>query len=184
MLIKIPVQFPMLSRELIYTSAVVLMTLFLSACGYHLRGTSTTLSSDLKTVYIQGASTPLLEQFEKTFEQSSIKLIHSPNDANFVINISDENLLKRALSLNSGGRANEFGLIYSLKYQIVDAKNIPLVKIQDIEIKREYYNDQQAILAKDNEEIVIRTEMYQSAVRNIITRAQIELKAKEKNHAP
>jgi LPS-assembly lipoprotein len=159
----------------------LLITLILTACNYHLRG-QIDIPSDMRSVYLQGASVALHDQFVTSFNQSGIKLTQSPDEASFIISISDENLQRRALSLNAGGRANEFGLIYSLKYQISDAKNKPLVNTQALEIKREYYNDQQAILAKDNEEMVIRGEIYQSAVRSIINRAQIELK--QKFHAP
>ena len=46
---------------------------------------------------------------------------------------------------------------------------------QRLEVKREYYNNQQDIIAKANEEAVIREEMRHSAVRLIIDRARIVL---------
>ena len=46
---------------------------------------------------------------------------------------------------------------------------------QTVEIRREYYNDQSVVIAKDNEETVIRGEMYQQAVYAIFNRARIVL---------
>jgi len=51
---------------------------------------------------------------------------------------------------------------------------------QPISIKREYYNNQQAILAKDNEELIIRHEMYQQAIRSIVGGAKTALDASSK----
>jgi LPS-assembly lipoprotein len=48
---------------------------------------------------------------------------------------------------------------------------------QPVEIRREYYNDQQFVIAKDNEEAVIQNEMYQQAVQTIVNRARVVLEA-------
>jgi LPS-assembly lipoprotein len=79
--------------------------------------------------------------------------------------------------LGAGGRSNQYGLEYRLNYKIVDAKGAVLVESSPVEIRREYFNNQQDILAKDNEEITIRNEMYQQAVRTIINQVRFNLKA-------
>ena len=94
--------------------------------------------------------------------------------------MSNEDTLKRALSLGSGGRANQYGLEYRLNYEVTDTNNNPIVKSQPIEIRREYFNDQQLILGKDNEELVIRNEMYQQAVRTMINQIRFGLQNKVK----
>jgi LPS-assembly lipoprotein len=67
-------------------------------------------------------------------------------------------------------------LEYRLNYQITDAKGSVLKELQPIEIRRDYFNDQQLILGKDNEELVIRNEMYQQAVRTMINQVRFGLK--------
>jgi LPS-assembly lipoprotein len=84
------------------------------------------------------------------------------------------------LALSSGGTANNFELSYRLEYELVDAKNQILSARQPIEIRREYFNNQVAIIAKENEEAVIRNEMYQQAVRTIVNRARVVLEASPK----
>lgn len=46
---------------------------------------------------------------------------------------------------------------------------------QPVEIKREYFNSQLAVIAKENEETVIRNEMYQQAVRTVINSVRASL---------
>jgi LPS-assembly lipoprotein len=47
-------------------------------------------------------------------------------------------------------------------------------------LSREFFNDQTAVLAKENEELLIRKEMYRQAARMIMTRAQIALEGRNK----
>jgi LPS-assembly lipoprotein len=161
------------------STLVMLIALLLSACGYHLRG-AMDLPSEMKTVYLEGASEPLREQFRKALASSQVQLVSTRAAAGTIITVSNEENLKRSLSLASTGYANQFGLEYRLNYEVTDANNKPLVKSQPVDIKREYFNNQQLILGKDNEETVIRNEMYQQAVRTIINQVRFGLKAEGK----
>jgi LPS-assembly lipoprotein len=156
----------------------MLCVLLLSACGYHLRG-AIELPSELKNVYIEGASAPLLEQFKLALQSSSVQVVNSRADAGVVIVVSGEDSFKRSLSLGAGGRSNQFGLEYRLNYRVTDAKDAQLIEPNSVEIRREYFNNQQEILAKDNEELTIRNEMYQQAVRTMINQIRFNLKAKK-----
>lgn len=158
------------------STLVMLIALLLSACGYHLRG-EMDLPSEMKTIYLEGASAPLQEQFRKALASSQVQLVSSRAAAGTIITVSNEENLKRALSLGSSGYANQFGLEYRLNYEVTDKNNKPLVTSQPVDIKREYFNNQQLILGKDNEETVIRNEMYQQAVRTIINQVRAGLKA-------
>ena len=161
--------------KILSSTLVILTVLFLTACGYHLRG-AIDLPSEMKTVYLEGASAPLVEQFKKALGSSTVQLVNSRAAAGTIILVSNEDTLKNASSLGASGRANQYNLVYRLNYEITDANNAQIVKSQPIEIRREYFNDQQLILGKDNEEIVIRNEMYQQAVRTMINQVRTDLK--------
>ncbi|MDD5276552.1 MAG: LPS assembly lipoprotein LptE [Methylovulum sp.] len=158
---------------------VVIIAVWLSACGYHLRG-AMDMPEALKSVYLEGASIPLREQFKRAMRPASGKLASSPENAGIVIRVFGENSGQRVLSLNERGRSNELELYYRFDYELATADNTPLITRQPIEIKREYFNNQQDILAKGNEEIVIRNEMYQQAVRAIVDRSRVVLDARAK----
>jgi LPS-assembly lipoprotein len=104
-----------------------------------------------------------------------VQLVNSRADAGAIITVSNEDTLKNASSLGASGRANQYNLVYRLNYQITDINNVQIVKSQPIEIRRDYFNDQQLILGKDNEEVVIRNEMYQQAVRTMINQVRAGL---------
>ena len=157
------------------------LVLFLTACGYHLRG-ELDLPDNMKTVYIEGASAGLVDQFKAVMINSSqVRMVNLRADAGTIILVSDEDTLKRALSLGSSGYANQYGLEYHFKFEVQDSKGKIIVPAQSVEIRREYFNNQQLILGKDNEELVIRNEMYQQAVRTMINQIRAGLGNKESN---
>ncbi len=164
---------------LIKKSVILGMALLLSACGYHLRG-AVELPDGLKNVYLEGGSGQLQEQFNSAMKTSSVGIASSPETAGIIVRIFNEDNQRRVLSLGSSGAANNFELEYRFDYELVDSKNKVLMPRQSVDIKREYYNDQVAIIAKGNEEAVIRNEMYQQAVRSIVNRARVALAASPK----
>ena len=164
---------------LIKKSVILSMALLLSACGYHLRG-ALELPAGLKNVYLEGGSGQLQELFNSAMKTSSVGIASSPETAGIIVRIFNEDNQRRVLSLSSTGTANDFELEYRFDYELVDSKNKVLMPRQSVEIKREYYNDQVAVIAKGNEEAVIRNEMYQQAVRSIINRARVALAASPK----
>ena len=164
---------------LINKLVILAFALLLSACGYHLRG-ALELPAGLKNVYLAGGSSQLQEQFNSVMKLSSVPLASSPEAAGIIVKIFNEDSQRRVLSLNSAGAANDFELGYSFDYELVDSKNKVLMARQPMEIKREYYNDQLAVLAKGNEEELIRNEMYQQAVRSIVNRARVALETNPK----
>ena len=155
--------------------AVILsLALILSACGYHLRG-ALELPGNMKNIYVEGGSAPLHDQFQQIVKSSSTQLSSSRKGAGLIIKIYDEDFSRRSLSLSSRGKSNEFELYYHFDYELVDAGGNKMTDRQTVEIRREYYNDQSVVIAKDNEETVIRGEMYQQAVYAIFNRARIVL---------
>ncbi len=163
------------------TKNIVLLTvlLFISACGYQLRG-SIELPEGLKSIYMQGGSRALKKTMQKTLKSSGGQLVDHIDQAGIVVKIDTENMDRRVLSLSSTGRVSEFELIYILEFTLLDKAGEVLSKQQRIEINRDYFNDQGDILGQNNEELVIRDEMYRSAVRSIFNRSRVALEKLEK----
>ncbi|MGZ4970274.1 MAG: LPS-assembly lipoprotein LptE [Methylobacter sp.] len=157
-------------------AVIFIAALLLSACGYHLRG-AFELPANMKNVYVDGGSGQLREQFSQIMRSSSGQLTDSRKGAGIVIKILSEDFNRRVLSLSTRGKSNEFELDYRLDYELGNAGDAVLLPRQTVEIRREYYNDQQFMIAKDNEEALIRNEMYQQAVHTIVNRARVVLEA-------
>jgi LPS-assembly lipoprotein len=165
----------MLSQKII-----PLVFLLLSACNYHLRG-DIELATGAETIYLEAGSDTLRQEISNTIKFSSAaKLVNSPSEAAITLKIAKESLKSWVLSMNAAGRSNELQLIYQLSFSMFDAKGKQLLDEQNIKVKREYFNDQAAILGKTNEEMVIRGEMYKQAASSIIGRINMALEANNK----
>jgi len=143
----------------------------LTACGYHMRG-SIAMPAALKNMYLFGASGALNAETKAVLKASDGKLATSPNDAGLVVKVLKEDFRRRVLSVGSTGKSSEMELNYYLRFQFYDNKENPLQEEQTIEISREFFNDQTAILAKENEENMMQKEIYRQAVRMMMARAQ------------
>jgi LPS-assembly lipoprotein len=162
----------------IMLSVIVIATL-LTACGYHLRG-AYDLPKGMKTIFLQGGSPIFKDQLNAALESSSGRLVDSPEKAEIVLRVIRDGIDRRALSLSERGRSNEIELAGHLEYELFDSKNKVLVAHEPIDFRRQYFNDQQDVIAKDNEETVIRKEMYQQVVRTIINRGRAALEVNAK----
>lgn len=158
---------------------VILLACGLSACGYHLRGSGRT-AVNFKQVYLEGGSSALRDQFDAVLKMSSGRLAETAKDADLRVKVVEEKFNRRSVSLNFSGRSNETELNYLLKTELIGAGNTALPAGEPIQVIREYFSDQQAILARNNEEAVIRREIYQHAVRTLLERAQTQIQARAK----
>lgn len=158
---------------------VILIALLTSACGYHLRGASD-VPKGMKSVYLDGGSLTLREQFNEVLHSSSGQLAVAPENADVTIRILKDDIERRVLSLSQRGRSNEIELAGLLEFQLIDAKQGVLIGNEPVVFRRQYFNDQQDVIAKGNEETVIRKEMYKQAVRTIISRSRTVLESKGK----
>jgi LPS-assembly lipoprotein len=163
--------------KLIRNSIVFTLVLFLTACGYHMRG-AIDIPEQLKSVYLQGASGNLHSEMKSALRLAGGQLVSLAEQAGLVIKILRDEMRRREASIDESGYANEFELNYSLVFKLSDAEGKVLIEQREVEITRYYFNDQIDVLAKNNEEIVIRNEIYRQAVKTIFAQARAVLKKK------
>ncbi len=156
------------------------LVLLLSACSYQLQGTYS-IPAALKTAYVEGATLPLREHLLKAVRPADGRFAFSPGQAALIIRVIKEHEDSRPLSLNEQGRINERELSYRLDYELSGPDNVLLLPRQYLEIRREFFFSQQDIIATENEEKVIRDEMYQQAATMLISRTRVILEAAPPN---
>ncbi len=160
---------------------IFLLTFLLtvSACGYQLRG-SIDLPEELKSIFLQGGSSQLNKAMRKTLKSSGGQLVDSATQAGLILQVLKEKMDRRVSSLSSSGRANEYELVYKIDFTLLDKDGNTLSKLQQIEINKSYFNNQEEVLGKNNEEKVIREEMYRKAVQSMVNRSRAALENQDK----
>lgn len=149
---------------------VLLMSLLLTACGFHLRGHA---GMPFGTLYLDAANpgTPFITDLRQGLTANDVKLVNSAEQADVILNISAEIPDKQILSLGGSGRVNEFQLYYRVSLRAYDNQQRDWIAAEDMVIRRDYSYDDTQILAKEQEELLLyqsmRTDMVQQIIRRL-----------------
>lgn len=156
---------------------LILTTLLLGACGFHLRGQVT---MPFESVYLDAANpnSPLIGELRRNLEANRVKLVTTADQAAVVLNIVFETPDKQVLSLGGDGRVNEFLLLYRVSLRAYSQQQ-DWIPAEEITLRRDYSYDDTKVLAKEAEEALLyqsmRTDMVQQILRRL-SRAKPQLK--------
>jgi LPS-assembly lipoprotein len=151
-------------------SVILLMSLLLAACGFHLRGQA---GMPFSTLYLDAANpgTPFISELRRNLEANKVTLVNSAKQADVVLNISFEYPERQILSLGGSGRVSEYSLRYRVSLRAYDPQQRDWIPAEDIVLHRDYSYDDTKILAKEAEENLLyqsmRTDMVQQIVRRL-----------------
>ena len=137
------------------------------ACGFQLRGS---IEADFESVHVYGGSDGLNKHLIKRFKQSGIKIL--TKDPEKTIEILNDRLNKRILSLNSSGSVKEFELTYLVSYRFKSLNNAWSDEIKK-EVIRDYTYDDNDRVAKELEEKNLVQGMRDEIVRSIVSQISV-----------
>lgn len=144
----------------------------LSACGFQLRGT--VLGSDLpfKTLYVSvPESSALGSELRRNIRGSGeVELVSTPEEAEAILDVTNESRQRKILSLNSQGRVREYQLNYAATIRLHTNKNVVLLPPTVISLKRDLSYNEQFVLAKEAEENTLYRDMQSDLVQQILRR--------------
>ena len=156
------------------TFAWIVLGSALSGCGFQLRGSmDVQLPPAMERTLVRGVSpqSELAAAVEDGLVQVGAGLADGPADASAVLNL-DEDFTRRVASVGSDGRVNEYELHYRLRFSMDDAAGEDIVAEQDIDLYRSYFFDPDQVLAKSNEQALMRDEMMRGAVAQMLRRLE------------
>lgn len=175
--------------ELIYSQAKKILLILVvaglfSGCGFHMRK-PVELPPGMNQVYVKGLSSgsPFMSHFNQTIKLSDGRVTGDLAAAGLVLNVFDDHLNRREVSLSQTGKANEYELTYRLDYELQSPDGKTILPRQTIQVIRDYFNPQVNVIGKSSEEGVIRNEMYKEAARILLRRTEIALRRAD-NVAP
>jgi LPS-assembly lipoprotein len=161
----------MAKRSFGKASVLAICAAMLSACGFHLRGA---LPSNMiaKTIFVEGLGhgDPFLQEFSQILSYSGGSIAASPSQAGAVIHIVRARQDRRPIGLSKQGRANLFDLSFRVVYDVTTPQGEVLLPRQEIELKRDYFNDQTSPLSQTFEEVQIQQEMQREAAQLLFRR--------------
>lgn len=150
-------------------SFVAAATLLLAACGFQLRGSYSlpyeSLFVDMPDASVVGAG--LKRQIRAG---TGTRLADNKDDAQGVFIQVTDLRERQILSLSTAGRVREVRLRFRYAYRVVDPKGRELVAITGIEITRDLTYDDSAVLAKEQEELVLWRDMENDLIQQLMRR--------------
>ncbi|MDQ3268448.1 MAG: hypothetical protein M3P47_06995, partial [Pseudomonadota bacterium] len=93
---------------------LLILTLLLTACGFHLRGQGGAFTFPFQTLYIlsPNANAPFIVDLKRVVQLYNVKLADSSANAQLTLHIVSETMSKQILSLSDAGRVREYQLNY------------------------------------------------------------------------
>ena len=164
-------------------SAVVslMLSAILAGCGFHPRG-SVTRITDLGSIYVDASrDLSIAEAVRVALSDAAFVLARNRDDAAILLRLTEEEQGERVVSVNSTGRVSEFELSHAVKMLIaesVDGNTSAYSQNQNfnrVEVFREYTYDETNVLGKQNEARILRAEMKEELVRQIVLRTNASL---------
>lgn len=171
----------MLNKLTVHPGVLLLITVLLSGCGFHLRE-SVELSENLQATALQGVTefSDLDLAFKSNFNRAGYALVDI-DSAQTLLKVNKNRFSRRVLSVNSAGNPNEYELTYQLSVVLIDTENKEIMSPQGIRLYRSYGYNPDVRLAKDAEENQIKINMINDAVRQVMHRISVALKNRVKN---
>jgi len=164
------------NRSIVNIFTVVFCVILITACSYKIR-TRADWPVGIEFIYLDRASSNLWYAFEKVLRFSSAVLVNEVTHTSITIRVLKEQFKRRAASLSQRGRSTEFKLTYSLRYEVYDWQGGVLIDQQQLSESRTYFNDQSQVIAKQNEENIIRQEIYRALISRLLDQVSLGLLA-------
>jgi LPS-assembly lipoprotein len=148
-------------------SATVLL---LAACGFHLQGrvplpasltTTRVIADDDQTDFVQGLRRALIT--------SGSKLTDVSERATGVVHIHKDELTQKILSVSATNIPVEYEITYTVEFS-VEGTSGELLPSQKVSVTRDYSFDATQLLAKENEEAILREGMARDLVAIVMRR--------------
>ncbi len=149
----------------------LMLTLLLSACGFHLRGEAA-FALPFHTLYVKStnAFAPFIVELKRGIEANGVQITETPEQAQLTLHIVSESTDKQILSLSSSGRVLEYRLLYRVSFQAYDNNQRDWLAPDEITLRRDFSYDDTQVIAKEQEEALLYQNMRNDAVHQMLRR--------------
>lgn len=139
--------------------------LWLSGCGFHLRGVKG-LPESLQNVAIinQGAHPDLAEGLKKQFKHYHVRVNPEPATAAYWLILLKDTFKQDIFSISSSTTPRQYELFYTVRYKLQNPRGKALIPENQLIVARQFTSNADRILGSDYEEAQIKKEMRRDAV--------------------
>ncbi len=153
---------------------LVSLFVFLSSCGYTMRGTLDVPPSIKSVSLVSESYSDLINSISMSLVSSGIEVLSRKDRKLFTIVVLSEAFDRRQLTISTSGRVNEYELIYRVKYQVGAPKEDLITK--KITLYRDYVYDENNVMGNSDREDYIKKEMVSTATSLLFNKLKASAK--------
>ncbi len=146
---------------------VVVLALFVSACGFHLRG-NIPLPASLQNMFVKAPDGTFKDMLEDVLINAGAQLALSEQSADVVLVVAKADTRRDVGTLDERGLANSYDLTFSARYNIVDAAGEVIRPMNTVSERRRYDFDPALVVETESEERELQEDMEQDVALKII----------------
>lgn len=145
---------------------IVMLLVIASGCGFKLRGLYD-IPPSLTTVAVTSdqRDSELVRTLQQSLRANGV-LIN--NQAPYRIELLEENMTRRTLSLDSSARASEYELRGEVTFQVTNAEGERVLTPRSLVSERSYNVDSSNITASESQEPILRQQIRQDIAQQIM----------------
>lgn len=149
---------------------IVAAALLLAACGFHLQG-RTPLPAPLAVTFVDAADqqTDFVQNLRKALLASGARLADAGTDASGTVHVISDQVKENILSVSARNLPREYEVVYTVRFS-VSAKGQELLAAQELSLSRDYSFNERTLLAKENEEALLRESLARDLVGIVMRR--------------
>jgi LPS-assembly lipoprotein len=150
--------------------AVIVSLALVSGCGFRLQGRAP-LPAPLTTTYVVAPNeqTDFVQGLRKALITSGGTLVDDKERATGTVRILTDDVSSKILSVSANNIPREYELTYTVEFS-VSAGDKELLPVQRVSVTRDYSFNERTLLAKENEEAILREGMARDLVGIVMRR--------------
>jgi LPS-assembly lipoprotein len=139
--------------------SILVAVLLLAGCGFHLEG-RVPLPQSMQRPYIEASDqqSDFVQSLRRQMLIAGAHPVDSPDRATAVVDILDDAVMPRVLSVSAQNRPTEYEVTYTVRFAVI-AGGRQLLPPQQVASMRSYSFDENLLLAKEHEESILRQAM-------------------------
>ena len=151
------------------------MITLLSACGWQLRDAQVVPQKYRQPAYCHTGwlIAIFVSELTRALDVYGVEVVTSAAAANYSVVIVDFRQNRFIGTLNASGRVAEYQLNEDVDFLIANASGTPLTNLFTASVERNYEIEERDLLSSENEERLIKQEMRQEIVRQILNRLKV-----------
>ncbi len=130
------------------------------------------LPQGAEKIYLTGVgpASPLARDITMLYTRSGGTVVEDRKEADAVLEILGERNDRRVAAVNSAGFVSQFELYYELSFRMLDLRGEIIHPVSIVGVTRDYAFDPNNVLGKAQEETLLREDMRQQAIGQMLRR--------------